>query len=220
MSAPFSFYRHSGEGLPYRHSGESSPTRHPAKAGIHFAFALGANAKTASRPCVVSPAIHGGRVTFFACPKKVTQERAPSRSRSRGHPCPRDRASRLRGLPTARPCADGKLAGILPAIAARLFLHLLAATWRGPGGAKESAAPAAGSFGFAALDVDPSVKRRRSAGRGRVRRTRCGPGRPAFGDRAGALPPNPGRPQRTGAQRRRFTEGAFLWLLSLCKQRK
>ena len=36
-------------------------------------------------------------------------------------------------MPTARPCADGKLAGILPAIAARLFLHLLAATWRGPG---------------------------------------------------------------------------------------
>ena len=39
--------------------------------------------------------------------------------------------------------------------------------------------------------VGPSVKRRRSDGKGRVPRTRCGPGRPAFGDRAGALPPNP-----------------------------
>src|SRR6186713_2785127 len=41
------------------------------------------------------------------------------------------------------------------------------------------------------MDLGPSVKRRRSAGRSRVHRTRCGPGRPAFGDRAGALPPNP-----------------------------
>src|SRR5690242_8979254 len=28
----------------------------------------------------------GGRVTFFACPKKVTKERAPSRSRCAGIP--------------------------------------------------------------------------------------------------------------------------------------
>ena len=77
------------------------------------------------------------------------------------------------------------------------------------------------AFGVAPLLISgPSVKRRRSAGQGRVPRTRCGPGRPAFGDRAGALPPNPADRSEPAACGRRVTEGAFLWLLSLCKQRK
>ena len=49
---------------------------------------------------------------------------------------PAHSASRLRGLRTVRPCTGRKLAAILAAIAARLFLHLLAATWRGPGKSK------------------------------------------------------------------------------------
>ena len=57
--------------------------------------------------------------------------------------------------------------------------------------------------------------------KGRVPRTRCGPGRPAFGDRAGCPA---AKPRPTAANRplcgRRVTEVAFLWLLSLCKQRK
>ena len=78
----------------------------------------------------------GGRVTFFACPKKVTKEKAPSRTRSRGHPCPRDYASRLRGPLTAHPCAEIGRARILraPACGARgFFLRLLAAAEREPG---------------------------------------------------------------------------------------
>ena len=73
-----------------------------------------------------------------------------------------------------------------------LFLHLLAATWRGPGWSKGRARQSLPQRLLALLLISgPSVKRRRSAGKGRVHRTRCGPGRPAFGDRAGALPPNP-----------------------------
>jgi hypothetical protein len=116
---------------------------------------------------------------------------------------PANCASRLRGLPAVRPCTVGKLAGILPAIAARLFLHLLAATWREPGKSKARQSlpqklEERAKRSSALCPLGPSVKRRRSDGSGRVHRTRCGPGRPAFGDRAGALPPNPVRPQRTG----------------------
>ena len=61
----------------------------------------------------------GGRVTFFACPKKVTKEKTPRRSRpagilplgcacggrvrSRAHPCARDRIGGIRAA--ARGCA-------------------------------------------------------------------------------------------------------------------
>ena len=84
------------------------------------------------------------RPSHFLClPKESNQRNAPSRSRSRGHPCPRDCASRLRGLRTVRPCTGRKLAAILAAIAARLFLRLLAATWRGPGEKQSAAVPAA-----------------------------------------------------------------------------
>jgi len=176
------------------------------------------------------------RPSHFLClPKESNQRKAPSRSRSRGHPCPRDCASRFRGLRTVRPCTGRKLAAILAAIAARLFLHLLAATWRGPGKSRarqslpqkltDSSSPrrrGPSAFAVAPLLISgPSVKRRRSAGQGRVPRTRGGPGRPAFGDRAGspAAKPRPTAANRR-LRRRRVTEGAFLWLLSLCKQRK
>jgi hypothetical protein len=62
----------------------------------------------------------------------ANRRKGTSRSRSTGIPARRLR-ERAPGLPTVRPCTDGKLAGFLPAIAARLFLHLLAATWREPG---------------------------------------------------------------------------------------
>jgi hypothetical protein len=64
--------------------------------------------------------------------KKVTKEKGTLASY----------ASRLRGSPTVRPCTDVELAGILPAIASRLFLRLLAAAERGPGRA-ERGSPAA-----------------------------------------------------------------------------
>src|SRR6188768_3757296 len=74
---------------------------------------------------------HPWRASHFLCLHKESNQRnAPSRSRSQGHPCPCDFASRFRGLPAVRPCTVGKLAAFLAAIASRLFLHLLAATWR------------------------------------------------------------------------------------------
>ena len=68
--------------------------------------------------------------------EKVTKENTPSRPRSRGHPCPRDSASRLRGPLTAHPCAEIGRTRILrvPACRARgYFLRLLAAAEREPG---------------------------------------------------------------------------------------
>src|SRR5689334_24111792 len=56
---------------------------------------------------------------------------------------PAHSASRLRGSSAVRPCTVDELAAILAAIAARLFLHLLAATWRGPGEEQSAAVPAA-----------------------------------------------------------------------------
>ncbi len=66
-----------------RHSGESRnpfslPSLYsaviPAEAGIHC---LCATLWPSVRPCWASPAIPGGRVTFFACTKKVTKEMHP-----------------------------------------------------------------------------------------------------------------------------------------------
>ena len=166
------------------------------------AFALRCFARPGIRPCWASPAIPGGRVTFFACTKKVTKEMHPRGRGRRGIHAP---ATPRAGSGVCRQYVH-VLSANSRASCARpfgLFLHLLAATWRDPGRAKRGS-PCRRSFRLELLTLGPSVKRRRSAGRGRVHRTRCGPGRPAFGDRAGALPPNPGRPQRTG----RFAAGA------------
>ena len=74
----------------------------------------------------------------------------------------------------------------------------------GDRGRAERGSPCRRSFASPLLILGPSVKRRRSDGKGRVPRTRGAPGRRAFGDRAGALPPNPSRSQRTGG----FAAGA------------
>jgi len=59
---------------------------------------------------------HPWRASHFLClPKESNQRNAPSRSRSRGHPCPRDYASRLRGSSAVRPCTVDELARILRA---------------------------------------------------------------------------------------------------------
>ncbi len=193
----------------------------PAKAGIHLLclWALRENRLTSVCGFARHP---GGRVTFFACPKKVTQERAPSRSRSRGHPCPRDRASRLRGLPAVRPCTVGKLAGILPAIAARLFLHLLAATWRGPGEAKDKRGSCRRRKSVFALLLTLTLCEAAKVGRKRPRAPHAVRARTARIWRQGRSPAAKPRPTAANRRqsRRRVTEGAFLWLLSLCKQRK
>ena len=130
--------------------------------------------------------------------EKVTKKNTPSRSRSQGHPCPCDFASRLRGLPAVRPCTVGKLAAFLAAIAARLFLHLLAATWRDPGRAKEKRGSCRRSFKDERSDVcpgsslsGPSVERRRSDEKAACPARGARHGWRAFGDRTGALPPNP-----------------------------
>jgi hypothetical protein len=66
-----------------RHSGERRNSFFlvvPAEAGTQC-LAFSADAKTDSRPCVFSLALPGERVTFSACPEKVTKERAPSVTR-------------------------------------------------------------------------------------------------------------------------------------------
>ena len=68
--------------------------------------------------------------------EKVTKEKGTLAAAVTRASCPRDYASRLRGSLTVRPCTDSELAGILPAIAVRLFLRLLAAAERGPGRAQ------------------------------------------------------------------------------------
>src|SRR4051812_48326279 len=106
-------------------------------AGVRSAFS--AAAKTDSRPCAFRrPSLVAGYFLLLA-QKKVTKEKGTLASAVTRASCPRDYASRLRGSPTARPCADVELAGILPAIAARLFLRLLAAAERDPGRAKSAA---------------------------------------------------------------------------------
>ena len=59
----------------------------PAKAEIQLPLVVifDVVAKTDSRPCAVSFAIHGERVTFSARPEKVTQERTPQRPRFFAH---------------------------------------------------------------------------------------------------------------------------------------
>jgi hypothetical protein len=132
--------RKSGNPFRRRRSSESPHGRHSGESRNPFCFCsalvCGAVAKTDSRPCAFRPP--SWRPSYFSLlvQREVTKRKTPSRSRSRGHPCPRDSASRLRGSPTARPCAGVELAGVLPAIAARLFLRLLAAAERGPVGAK------------------------------------------------------------------------------------
>ena len=136
------------------------------------------------------------RSLLFACPKRSNQEKG--HPRGRGHAGIHARVTTRAGSGVCGQCVH-VLAANSPASCrrslSRLFLHLLAATWRGPG---KSRARQSLPQKLLLLILGPSVKRRRSAGQGRVHRTRGGPGRPAFGDRAGALPPNPGRPQRTG----------------------
>ncbi len=77
--------RHSGEGLSIVIAAKASLFVIPAKAGIHFpllpsfprkreSICLCATPWPSVRPCWPSPALPGGRVTFFACTKKVTAE--------------------------------------------------------------------------------------------------------------------------------------------------
>ncbi len=118
----------------------------PAKAGIHFDFALWFSALS-RRPTHVRVWIVGHPwppVTSLCLSKeKVTKEKTPSRPRSRAHPCPRDYASRLRGSPGAHPCALVELAGILPAIAVATDPAPARRGREGPGKSESAAVPAA-----------------------------------------------------------------------------
>ena len=117
----------------------------------------------------------------------------------------------------------------------RLFLHLLAATWRGPGRAKEergspcrrSSPPRRPREGgdpaplFLLFALGPLCEAAK-VGWKRPRAPHAVRARTARIWRQGRSPA--AKPQPTVANRRlhrrRVTEGAFLWLLSLCKQRK
>ena len=92
-----------------------------------------------------SSTIHGRRLLSFACPKESNQRKGHPRVRGLRASMPADYASRLRASPRAHPCAEVELAGILPAIASRLILRLLAAAERGPGRA-ERGSPCRRSF--------------------------------------------------------------------------
>ena len=98
-------------------------------------------ARTDSRPCVVRrPSMAAGYFSLLV-QREVTKRKTPSRSRSRGHPCPRDCASRLRGSPTVRPCTDVELAGILPAIAVATNPPPARRGREGPGKSEERGSP-------------------------------------------------------------------------------
>ena len=176
-----------------------------------------------TRPSSLSGfARHPWRASHFLCLHKESNQRnAPSRSRSRGHPCPRDCASRFRGLPAVRPCTVGKLAAILAAIASRLFLHLLAATWRDPGRAKRGSPCRRSCVFCSAFDPGPLCEAA-EVGRKQPRAPHAGRAMDGAHSATGQEPCR--RTRSTAANRRlhrrRVTEGAFLWLLSLCKQRK
>jgi hypothetical protein len=234
---------------PLVNSDEGLPFVIPAKAGIHFDFVfvcVGALSREPAHVHVSSIDVPVDRLLSFACPKESRQRKGHPRGRGRRASLPVDSASRLRGLPTARPCTDGKLAGILPAIAARLFLHLLAATWREPGKSRarqslpqkkrqrqgatahNSSSPRrrgpsalAFGFGFSSFAFG-SLCEAAKVGWKRPRAPHAGRARTARLWRQGRSPA--AKPQPTAANRplrgRRVTEGAFLWLLSLCKQRK
>src|SRR6476660_4919156 len=83
-----------------------------------------------------SSTIHGRRLLSFACPKESNQRKGHPRGRGLPASLPANFARRRRGSPTAHPCAEVELAGILPAIASRLILRLLASAERGPGRAE------------------------------------------------------------------------------------
>ena len=162
---------------------------------------------------------HPWRASHFLCLHKESNQRnAPSRSRSRGHPA---RVTSRAGSGVCRQYVH-VLSANSRASCARpfgLFLRLLAATWRGPGRAKEKRGSCRRSFKNERSDVllfavDPSVKQRRSDEEAACTARGARHGWRAFGDRAGALPPNPAdrsEPARSaGAQPRVHFFGYFL----------
>src|SRR3954471_3651735 len=112
--------------------------RHSGEGGIHFDFAFcfrRAIAKTDSRPCEFRPP--SWRPSYFSLlvQREVTKRKTPSRSRSRGHPCVRDSASRLRGSLRGHPCPLRERACLRARArvrSTRLILRLLAAAERDP----------------------------------------------------------------------------------------
>ncbi len=122
-----------------RHSGEGRNPSFviPAEAGIQFGFFFGFRRCRENRFTSMcgSSAIHGRRFLSFACPKESNQRKDTLASAVTRASCARDYASRLRGSPGAHPCALVERARILRAPFG-LFLRLLAAAERGPGGAR------------------------------------------------------------------------------------
>jgi hypothetical protein len=150
--------------LSSRRRPRSSPPVIPAEAGIHLlccASVFGVVAKTDSRPCAFRPPSWRPSYFLLLAQKKVTKEKAPSRPRSRGHPCPRDFASRLRGSLRAHPCALRERACLRARArvrSTRLILRLLAAAERGPGRA-ERGSPCRrrrGAFNQSSSSRDPA----------------------------------------------------------------
>src|SRR6478672_9089005 len=108
-------------------------TRHSGGSRNPSCFGLRRSRENRLTSVCCSSTIHGRRLLSFACPKESNQRKRHPRGRGRWASMPSDFASRRRGSPTARPCAEVELAGILPAIASRLILRLLAAAEREPG---------------------------------------------------------------------------------------
>ncbi len=172
-------------------------------------------------PCWASPAILGGRVTFFACTKKVTKEMHP-RLRAGG-----EAAGSLRSAGVWRQgsCPVAKCGPSWPAPRAA---H--AALSGRPSPLHRGSTSRAKQRRPYLLRQEPRLSfasrvpsRSRRAGGGKARRV--------AGRMPASLRPVHGRTVRKprsllaqsrghGCPRDRDLEGAFLWLLSLCKQRK
>ena len=127
---------------------------------------FGAHAKPDSRPCELRPP--SWRTSYFSllAQREVTKRKAPSRPRSRGHPCPRDFASRLRGSLTVRPCTDSERARFLRA-PLRAFPAPARRGREGPGSKRRARQSLPQKrLVLVLLLLGPSVTRRRADGQG------------------------------------------------------
>ena len=101
--------RGGGGSLRARHSGETSSPSSRRKPGSILIFGVSrgpTHVRVYFRPPSWRPSY------FLLLAQKKPKKKAPSRPRSRAHPCARDFASRLRGLLRAPPCALRKRACI------------------------------------------------------------------------------------------------------------
>ena len=167
--------------------------------------------------------------------EKVTKEKGTLAAAVAGHPARRLKRGRSGGSLTARPCADSERARIVRAPLTGFFLRSSPRPRGNPGRAKRGRPGRRSSGKETNETLSRASSRRRPGpstflflltwvplwrGGGRTERPalRAGEreGSRSFRCRAGMpCQRNPGRPQRTVAQRRRDTEGAFLLVTSL-----